>query len=171
MESTYNELFSESDMLFNLSPSLPIMSSWREWIILHFTQIIDTETFQITFPKTATLFCSLKYHFKRGCQGDSRHYTFFLSLKKNTLEVITGKKNSNFVLFLNILKNEVVLSRGRTRFTEFDHSLKNKEKSNLNFRIFIIEHFIAWKNSLHFATPPGLRNERRSSILMKRQYL
>ena len=44
MESTYNELFSESDMLFNLSPSLPIMSSWREWIILHFTQIIDTET-------------------------------------------------------------------------------------------------------------------------------
>ena len=49
MESTYNELFSESDMLFNLSPILPIMSSWREWIILHFTQIIDTETFQITF--------------------------------------------------------------------------------------------------------------------------
>lgn len=30
MESTYNELFSESDMLFNLSPILPIMSSWRE---------------------------------------------------------------------------------------------------------------------------------------------
>ena len=46
-----------------------------------------------------------------------RDTTLFFSLKKNTLKVITGKKNSNFVLFLNILKNEVVLSRGRTRLT------------------------------------------------------
>lgn len=48
---------------------------------------------------------------------ETRDTTLFFSLKKNTLKVITGKKNSNFVLFLNILKNEVVLSRGRTRLT------------------------------------------------------
>lgn len=60
MESTYKELFSVSDMLFNLSPNLPIRSSWREWIILHFTQIIDTETFQKYAVAILHFFLNLK---------------------------------------------------------------------------------------------------------------
>lgn len=85
MESTYNELFSESDMLFNLSPSLPIMSSWREWIILHFTQIIDTETFQITFRKRQPCFAVLNI-ILNAVAKETRDTTLHLALKKIPLK-------------------------------------------------------------------------------------
>ena len=86
MESTYNELFSESDMLFNLSPILPIMSSWREGIILHFTQIIDTETFQITFRIRQPCFAVLNI-ILNAVDKETRDTTlFFLSLKKIPLK-------------------------------------------------------------------------------------